>query len=108
MPMGGHLTFERMTCNATATSDDGVYVRVVLNEAIVPFTSCQDGPGYSCALGNYSTIVNKVVKDNDYTDKCAINATWPQHVSFWWDYNTTMDYTSQKKRYIPYQGSSVV
>jgi acid phosphatase len=106
IPMGGHLTLERMSCNATAATEKDVYVRVILNEAVVPFTSCQEGPGFSCSLANYTQMVNNMLPN--FLSECKINSTLPQHLSFWWNYNTTSEYNHQTARYIPYQGSSFV
>ena len=106
MPMGGHLTLERLSCNATVATEKGIYVRVVLNEAVVPFNSCQEGPGFSCSLANYTEMVNKMLPD--FVSECKINSTVPQHLSFWWDYNTTSTYNHQTARYIPFQGSTFV
>ncbi|KAJ5613842.1 3-phytase B [Penicillium herquei] len=102
MPMGGHLTLERMKCNATAATEEGVYVRAVLNEAVVPFNDCQEGPGFSCSLGNYTKMLNK--KLPDFAAECKINSTVPQYLDFWWNYNTSSAYDHQGTAYIPYQG----
>lgn len=91
--MGGHLTLERITCNATAVSKAGVFVRAVVNEAVVPWTSCQSGPGYSCPLAQYSTMIDKTPKFNE---KCGTNASYPQYLDFFWNYNTTTEYNYQK------------
>lgn len=104
--MGGHLTLERLSCNATEITKEDTYVRIVLNEAVVPFTGCQDGPGYSCSLGNYTSSLTKMLPD--YATTCGLNETVPQYLSFFWDYNTTKDLNFQTDTYIPYQGVSVV
>ena len=104
MPMGGHLTLERMSCNATAATEQDVYVRVVLNEAVVPFTSCQEGPGFSCSLANYTEMVNKMLPN--FVSECKVNSTVPQYLDFWWNYNVTSQYDHQTARYIPYHESS--
>lgn len=104
--MGGHLTLERLSCNATVTTKKGVYVRVVLNEAVIPFTSCQEGPGFLCSLADYTDMVSKMLPD--FVSKCKINSTLPQYLSFWWDYNKTSTYNHQTARYIPFQGSTFV
>ncbi|KAJ5930287.1 hypothetical protein N7466_005780 [Penicillium verhagenii] len=92
VPMGGHLTLERMTCNATTTTKAGTYVRAILNEAVVPYSSCQSGPGYSCPLASFSAIVDKAPT---YKAKCDNPSTYPQHLKFFWDYNTTTEYNYQ-------------
>lgn len=91
--MGGLITLERMTCNATAISDEGVFVRAVLNEAVVPFNSCQNGPGYSCPLANYSAIIDTLPS---FDETCNIPASYPQSLDFFWNYNTSTQYNYQK------------
>ncbi|CAK7200124.1 acid phosphatase pho5 [Sporothrix eucalyptigena] len=92
VPMGGHLTLERMTCNATVKSAAGVYVRAVINEAVVPFNTCQNGPGYSCPLANYSAIVDTAPR---FDEKCNTSSTYPQYLEFFWNYNTSTQYNFQ-------------
>ncbi|KAJ5623231.1 hypothetical protein N7490_011836 [Penicillium lividum] len=92
VPMGGHLTLERMTCKATTVSKAGVYVRAILNEAVVPYSSCQSGPGYSCPLANFSMIVDKAPK---FDATCDTPSSYPQYLDFFWNYNTTTDYNYQ-------------
>ncbi|KAJ5728320.1 3-phytase B [Penicillium malachiteum] len=87
VPQGGHLTIERLSCNATAMSKKGTYVRLVLNEAVVPFNECQSGPGYSCPLSNYTSILNKNLPN--YISTCSVPKSYPQYLDFWWNYNTT-------------------
>ena len=104
--MGGHLTLERMQCNATARSEKGTFVRVVLNEAVIPYQDCQDGPGYSCSLDTYTKMVKHDLPN--FIKECKVNSTVPQHLSFFWDYNTTTDLNNQEAKYIPYQGLTAV
>ena len=99
MPMGGHLTIERLACNATAVSDAGTYVRLVLNEAVVPFAGCQDGPGFSCALSNYTKLVSDALPD--FISTCGFNESYPQYLDFWWNYNTTRAYDYDAQHPIP-------
>jgi len=92
VPMGGHITLERLTCNATAMSPAGTYVRAVINEAVVPWNSCQTGPGYSCPLSNVSAIVAKAP---NFVQLCGVKqAGYPEYIDFWWNYNktTTLNY----------------
>ncbi|KAL1864799.1 acid phosphatase pho5 [Paecilomyces lecythidis] len=87
VPMQGHLTIERLTCNKTALSPKGTYVRLVLNEAVVPFNSCQSGPGYSCPLANFTSTLKERLPN--YTKTCQVPSSYPQYLDFWWKYNTT-------------------
>lgn len=52
VPMGANLVFERLRCQ------DEHYVRVVLNEAVVPIGWCNDGPGYSCQLSKFTEVLD--------------------------------------------------
>lgn len=94
VPQGGHFTIERLSCNATASSDAGIYVRLVLNEAIYPFNKCQAGPGYSCSLKEYTSILSKNLPS--YTSTCKVPSSYPQSLGFWWNYNTTTSLNYRK------------
>ncbi|CAK7243370.1 MAG: acid phosphatase pho5 [Sporothrix thermara] len=111
VPMGGHLTIERLACNATPISEPGTYVRLVLNEAVVPYTGCQDGPGFSCSLANYTRLVSDSLPD--FISTCGFDSSYPQYLDFWWNYNTTRDYNHETQNPIPageglltYQGTA--
>ena len=87
VPMGGHLVLERLSCNATAMSSAGIFVRAVINEAVVPWTKCQSGPGFSCPLDSFASIVEKVP---NFVKACGVaKAGFPQFLNFWWNYNTS-------------------
>ncbi|KAK9473659.1 acid phosphatase [Dipodascopsis tothii] len=87
VPMGGHLVLERMTCKATTTYEAGTYVRVVVNEAVIPIDDCQTGPGYSCGLNNYTTRLQEMLPD--FATRCQLPAEYPQYLDFFWNYNKT-------------------
>lgn len=108
MPMGGHLVLERLQCDATANSKAGIYVRAILNEAVMPYNDCQDGPGFSCSLPNWTKMVHKRLKHVDYIKDCKVNSTVPQYVDFFWNYNTSSALNHQTEEYIPYQGLEAV
>lgn len=106
MPMQGHLTIERLSCNATAISDAGTYVRIVLNEAVVPFNACQSGPGYTCPLANYTAILRKSLPD--YVKTCRVPASDPQYLKFWWEYDTSTRYNYQNGSIKCQEGTTTV
>jgi acid phosphatase len=103
VPMGSHLVLERLSCNATAISPEAVYVRTVLNEAVLPHNECQSGPGFSCPLKKYTDNLNK--KLVDYVKVCQVPSELPQYLDFFWNYNTTTGFNYQQ-RPIPYQEGS--
>lgn len=92
--MAGRLILERLSCNATALSGAGTYVRAVLNEAVVPFPSCQKGPGYSCPLSNYTAMFGPNSSLPKFVPTCGIPKSYPQYLEFFWNWNRTnaLDY----------------
>ncbi|KAL4794351.1 histidine phosphatase superfamily [Aspergillus venezuelensis] len=59
MPMGGRIILERMTCQTSSNgaSRHGPFVRVNINDKIVPLQYCKSGPGSSCPLAEFSAHV---------------------------------------------------
>jgi acid phosphatase len=58
MPMGGRITFERLHCE-TSIEGEGLFVRININDDIVPLPKCHDGPGGSCSLDRFVKMVHK-------------------------------------------------
>lgn len=56
--MGARITLERMTCSSS-NSDGTVFIRVNINDHIVPLPYCQDGPGRSCNLFAFEGYVTR-------------------------------------------------
>ncbi|KAG5972065.1 hypothetical protein E4U55_000942 [Claviceps digitariae] len=99
-PMRGTIAFERLHCTMTVappetinstsmnqqkvpstapagTQDrNGTFVRILLNNAVYPVPSCQNGPGRSCPLGEYlAYLTRKLEQNGNFADIC--NATDP-------------------------------
>lgn len=51
--MGARITLERLTCS----SDDETFIRVNINDRIVPLPFCDSGPGDSCSLSSFVDYV---------------------------------------------------
>ncbi|PYI06530.1 acid phosphatase [Aspergillus sclerotiicarbonarius CBS 121057] len=88
VPMGGRLTIERLNCTSSALAPAGTFVRLVLNEAVVPLQECQNGPGYSCPLNNYTEFVRGLPS---FVPECEVPAEEPQYLDFWWNYTTSTE-----------------
>lgn len=88
-PMGMNLVLERLSCNKTAISDEGTYVRVILNNAVIPIDNCTDGPGYTCSLQNYTQYLNTTMEK--FSDVCEVPDGAPTYLDFFWNYNKTTD-----------------
>ncbi|GLB03195.1 acid phosphatase pho5 [Aspergillus tubingensis] len=86
VPMGGRLTIERMNCTDSALAPGGIFVRLVLNEAVVPLEDCQSGPGYSCPLDEYAGFVGGLPS---YVSECEVPEDDKQDLEFWWGWNTS-------------------
>ncbi|KAH7014213.1 histidine acid phosphatase [Microdochium trichocladiopsis] len=57
----------------TNPGEDAVYIRVLLNDAVYPIPSCQNGPGRSCLLDEYvEYIERKVADEGDWLETCNV------------------------------------
>ncbi|PRT54533.1 3-phytase B [Wickerhamiella sorbophila] len=88
--------------NPNKGKNENIYVRIVLNEAVVPLPACNSGPGKSCKLSDFSEFVDGAIKDVDFVKTCNVSDSAPHTMTMFWDYNTTnsLDYNSYP---IPYQ-----
>lgn len=91
-PMRGTIAFESLSCPASSlcssshhadgnsTSRSDVYMRIRLNEVVYPVLNCTSGPGSSCPLSQYQSIVKrKLAEAGDFTKLC--NVTGPMFTS---------------------------
>lgn len=74
------------------TGNENIYIRVILNEAVVPIPDCLDGPGKSCKLSAFNELVDELIDGNDYAENClSEDDDFPRHLSFFWDWNVTTE-----------------
>ncbi|CAG8959646.1 hypothetical protein HYFRA_00001549 [Hymenoscyphus fraxineus] len=88
--MRGTVAFERLSCSpveevqsaydpprpspSNSTSGKETYIRILLNDAVYPVPTCQDGPGRSCALEEYTEIVARKLGDaGDLRGRCNVS-----------------------------------
>lgn len=74
IPMGGRIIIERMACQTTAQACwtetplypnhvyceplvEEWYIRINVNDAIVPLPGCESGPGHSCRIDHFAQWV---------------------------------------------------
>lgn len=92
-PMRGTIAFERLNCTRPGTSqntrrpdshaqepftslNEGIFVRIRINEAVYELPSCHSGPGKSCSLKKYiEYISDRLDKQGNFSTIC--NATDP-------------------------------
>ncbi|KAK5114951.1 hypothetical protein LTR85_009989 [Meristemomyces frigidus] len=71
VPMRGTIRFERLNCGAR-----GLFMRIKLDDQVYPVPYCQQGPGRSCPLRQYQSIVaNKSTVFGDFETACGIANT---------------------------------
>ncbi|KAI1663082.1 phosphoglycerate mutase-like protein [Daldinia decipiens] len=83
--MRGTIAFERLSC--AVKGDDGtgtypsnglnnIYLRIRLNDAVYPIPSCNNGPGLSCKLSDYTRYVaEKYAAEGDWITNCNVTVT---------------------------------
>jgi acid phosphatase len=76
MPMGGRIIFERLTCQpriSTPTSSPEQFIRINVNDGIMPLGNCTSGPGHSCPLSEFTEFVRRRgVELGNFEESCGI------------------------------------
>lgn len=49
LPMGARMTLERLTCS----KQNDKFIRININDRVVPLPFCKSGPGGSCSLSGF-------------------------------------------------------
>lgn len=64
IPFLGHVGMEKMTCERGALHGDGPgeFIRFIANTAPRPIPDCQDGPGASCPVEHFHSLIGKGAK----------------------------------------------
>ncbi|KAL4782701.1 histidine phosphatase superfamily [Aspergillus varians] len=75
LPMGGRIILERMTCSSAedrANAGERAFLRVNINDKIVPLPHCKSGPGLSCPLDELRTHVGRRDREvGDFGNVCG-------------------------------------
>lgn len=70
--MRGTVAFEVMDCNINKAIG-GPHIRILFNDAVYPIASCQNGPGRSCSLSDYISLIDKKIDEaGDFLDYCNV------------------------------------
>ncbi|KAH8431548.1 histidine phosphatase family protein [Aspergillus melleus] len=77
MPMGARIVLERMACpSASVQSEESgqdSFVRVNINDRIVPLPYCKSGPGHSCPLKEFARHVERRRSEvGDFSEVCGL------------------------------------
>lgn len=81
-PMGASIVIEKITCSG---ENETPFVRLFVNDALVPFHDCTYGPGLSCSLTEFSKTLQR--QNLSYVDDCQLDKDLPQSLSFYWDWD---------------------
>ncbi|KAJ5560313.1 multiple inositol polyphosphate phosphatase [Penicillium frequentans] len=69
LPMGGRVIVERLTCSDKKDK----FIRININDRVVPLPLCRSGPGSSCSLDDFIRYVNsQEVSFGDYGQACGL------------------------------------
>jgi hypothetical protein len=73
--MRGTVAFEVMDCEpeSKSSSSNETYIRILFNDAVYPIASCRSGPGSSCPLSKYASIIHKKLNGaGNFQEYCNI------------------------------------
>lgn len=76
--MRGTVAFETLNCEVESKhhSSNETYIRVLFNDAVYPIASCQNGPGKSCLLSEYASLIEKKNQAaGNFIDYCNVTET---------------------------------
>ncbi|KXL51435.1 hypothetical protein M433DRAFT_83301 [Acidomyces richmondensis BFW] len=99
VPMGGRMIFERLVCTTQTCWDHSqygypnhryceeptsrVYVRVNVNDGIVRIPRCANGPGESCAIGEFlERVMRRAKVAGDFRKVCGLSEDAAKSPSF--------------------------
>ncbi|KAF2859645.1 phosphoglycerate mutase-like protein [Piedraia hortae CBS 480.64] len=98
VPMGGRVILERLACPYQECWDHGefgypnhvfcnppsqdVFIRVNVNDAIVPIPWCEHGPGGSCPLSEFLQRVRERVMGMDFLKTCGLSQDMKDRIEF--------------------------
>ncbi|KAL1979715.1 hypothetical protein VTN96DRAFT_5259 [Rasamsonia emersonii] len=87
LPMGGRLSFERLTCGkwpeTEPSSQTSNFVRININDGVVPLPDCHSGPGGSCPLEQFVERVRKRREEvGDFAEVCGTTGDRAQGITF--------------------------
>lgn len=69
LPMGARMTVEGLTCSEKKDK----YIRININDRIMPLPFCRSGPGHSCSLDDFVKYVHSQNDAfGDYGQACGL------------------------------------
>lgn len=136
VPQGARFIFERLVCdgdvdepayvnsypeafnethfvtpgNAASShmnsTTSNTYVRIVLNEAVVPLDDCHSGPGSSCPLQDYEKWAQSKLAGMSFVEHCKLKPNEPTDLTFFQNY-TLSSTLNQPSKVLPFQATTL-
>lgn len=128
VPQGARFVFERLTCRSDANEPDyynefpdafnsstyingtsnstNTYVRIVVNEAVVPINECATGPGASCPIDDFSNWVDTHLEGRDFVENCVIPDSDPTEFTVFTNYSLSNEFNADSP-YEPFRGRTL-
>ncbi|KAL1960498.1 hypothetical protein VTO42DRAFT_7797 [Malbranchea cinnamomea] len=88
MPMGGRIIFERLSCSSQSNVTEygqatNRYIRININDGIVPLPDCDTGPGFSCPLTDFAERTRlRGIKFGQFEDVCGLEKDARKRITF--------------------------
>jgi acid phosphatase len=81
-PMNARIIFERLGCE-TEGGPKQEFVRININDGIIPVPGCHNGPGGSCPLVKFlDRVKQKGAELGDFREKCGLGEDVPERITF--------------------------
>ncbi|CDO55988.1 similar to Saccharomyces cerevisiae YBR092C PHO3 Constitutively expressed acid phosphatase similar to Pho5p [Geotrichum candidum] len=82
-PMGANIVFEKLACG-----DDGdAFIRLIINESVIPIPGCQTGPGLTCPIEQFTKFLSDRMKEYPYVEVCGLDELLPTEIDFFWSWD---------------------
>ncbi|EGW31669.1 uncharacterized protein SPAPADRAFT_62282 [Spathaspora passalidarum NRRL Y-27907] len=81
-PQAARVYTEKLKCG------EEYFIRFIMNDAVVPYPNCSNGPGFSCEMNQLFEILNKRLEGVNFVQQCSVPEDSPNEVTFYWDYKS--------------------
>ncbi|KKY14297.1 putative multiple inositol polyphosphate phosphatase [Phaeomoniella chlamydospora] len=80
-PMGGRIILERLQCESAGSQE--IYVRLNINDGIVPIGHDTSGPGHSTTLQDFKDyLMVRAKMAGDFREVCGLEMSAPSKITF--------------------------
>lgn len=83
VPQSARVYTEKYSCKGES------YVRYIINDAVVPISSCATGPGFSCPIADFEEHLSERIAKADIRTTCQVPSNQSTTADFYWNYKTT-------------------